>query len=115
MQAACDGYTRATINAVRSDFVCHMKLEPSSIECFALANDDCEVPLREVTVLVKWEEKIIEVKLVIFNNLYRSLILGTGIAAADAEVYFNKGEILARRKKSDDFQNFFNNRPAAQE
>ena len=40
--------TRATINAVRSDFVSHLKLEPSSIECVALANDDCEVPLGEV-------------------------------------------------------------------
>ena len=63
----------------------------------------------------KWEEKIIEVKLAILKNLYRPLILGTPIAAADAVVYFNKGQILARRKKSEDFQNFFNNQPAAQE
>ena len=108
--------TGATINAVRSDLVSHLKLEPTEIECVALANDDREAPLGEVTVRMEWEKKVIEVKLIVLKNLYRPLILGTGwIAATDAVIYFNKGKILARAKESEDFQNFVNNRPAALE
>ena len=104
--------TGATINAVRRDLVQHLQINPTEIECIALANDEREVPIGEVTVEVEWDGKVTEVTLIVLEKLHRPIILGTEwIAAADAVVYYNKGRILARYKESEDFENFINNQP----